>query len=145
MGNYLKSSLRFLPVLFILPFLSCGSGEYEIEEYTIKTTETTLRIDTIRKADTTQIVKHEEQREEFTKPVKYSYVVQIGAYAIRSNYERFIERARQLLGSEVYDTFENSLYKIRIGKFFDKGEALKFLEKVKGLGFYDAFVITTKQ
>jgi cell division septation protein DedD len=143
-GNYFKILLKLLPLIAI-PFFSCSSGEYDIEEYNIKYTETSLKIDTIRKADTTQIVKHEEQREEFTKPVKYSYVVQIGAYSIRSNYERFIQRARQVLGSEVYDTFENNLYKIRIGKFFDKGEALKLLEKVKGLGFYDAFVITTKQ
>jgi len=143
----LKTSLKSLfPLVVAALLLSCSSGEYEIEEYNIKYTETTLKIDTIRKADTTQIVKQqEEQREEFNRPVKYTFVVQIGAYAIRSNYERFIQRARQILGSEVYDVFENNLYKIRIGKFFERGEALKLLEKVKGLGFYDAFVITTKQ
>lgn len=136
-----------IPHFTCLPFLifacnlySCSSGEYEIEEHNVETVEKTVKIDTIRKlADTTNLVK-----EEF-KPAKYTYVVQIGAYYVQSNFEKFFARAREVLGAEVYETYVNDLHKIRLGKFSDKSEALKLLDRVKSLGYSDAFVITSKQ
>jgi cell division protein FtsN len=126
-------------------YFGCSSVEYELEEHQIDYVEKTLKYDTVKKVvqlDTTgrNIVKDNSSKD------SYSYIVQIGAFFVKSNFERFFEHARQTLGEEVfYEQTSNNLYKIRIGKYSDKATALKMLDRVKSQGFDDAFVVTVKK
>jgi sporulation related protein len=137
--KYLKN-IHFAVFLLLLACLlsSCSSGEYELEQYKVDYVEKTIKRDTLGKSDTSRIT------EQF-RPGKYVYVVQIGAFTEKSNFERFFAKATEILGNDVYNVFIDNLYKIRIGKFIDNRTALNLLEKVKSLGYNDAFIITTKQ
>ena len=132
----IRVAIFLLPLVFFL--YSCNSGEYDIEQYKVDYVEKTVKKDTLGKIDTSKIT------DQF-KPGKYAYVVQIGAFTEKSNYERFFAKAKEILGNDIYSVYLDNLYKIRIGKFTDNRTALNLLEKVKSLGYYDAFVITTKQ
>lgn len=132
-----KNILIFLP---LLSFFSCGSIEYEIEEHNVSYTEKLIVIDTIYKeVDTTELVENSNIKTEL-----FSYIVQVGAFHYENNFAKFFENAKQILGEKIYYKFIDGLYKIRIGNFNTKGEALKYLETVKQLGFNDAFIITVK-
>lgn len=143
MGREKTKSPSYLSLLLIGCFLySCSSGEYELDKYTINYTETTLKIDTLPKTGISEISGTESIEK---PPAGYVFVVQIGAFFVKENYDRFLSKARELLGNDVYDVFANNLYKIRIGSFTERGEAERLLEKVRRLGYSDAFVITTKK
>lgn len=129
-------------------FWGCSSGEYDIEEYKVDYTEKTVKTDTIKKliVKDDQIKDDKNNKDNIKDNLKdsYSYVVQIGAFAIQSNFDRFMEKARQILGDGVYYEQSGNLYKIRIGKFNNRAEAIKFAEQVKSKGYSDAFVVTKK-
>ena len=131
-------------------YFGCSSGEYELEEHQIDYVEKTLKYDTVKKVvqlDTTgrNIIKDNSEIKDNSSKDSYSYIVQIGAFFVKSNFERFFEHSRQALGEEVFYEQANSLYKIRIGKYSDKATALKMLDRVKSQGFDDAFVVTVKK
>ena len=135
--------LKNVHIVILLPLIawflySCSSGEYDLEEYKVDYIEKTVKKDTLGKSDTSRIT------EQF-RSGKYAYVVQIGAFTEKSNFERFFAKAREILGNDVYNIYIDNLYKIRIGKFIDNRTALNLLEKVKSLGYNDAFIITSKQ
>ena len=129
-------------------FTACSSGEYDIEEYQVDYTEKTVKTDTIKKVvlkdDSIKLDKNNKDNIKDNTKDSYTYIVQIGAFSIQSNFDRFIERARQTLGNDVYYEQSGNLYKIRIGKYSNRAEAIKFAEFVKTKGYYDAFVITKK-
>jgi cell division septation protein DedD len=129
--------------LFGCFFIGCSSGEYDLEKTTIENTQKIVVRDTLNKPISNE---NEEIKEEIRSPFEsYSYVVQIGAFFMENNFQAFLEKSKSLLGSDVYYTYMNSLYKIRIGNYNNKDEALKLLNHVISLGFYDAFVITVKK
>jgi hypothetical protein len=129
-----------LLLTLIITCYSCGSGEYELDEVKVDYVEKTPVYDTIKVIkDTTTKIDIKD-----TKLENYAYVVQIGAFNIKSNFDKFLEKAKLKIGSEVYFVFTNNLYKIRIGKFKIKSEAFDLMRKVQNLGYSDAFVITTK-
>ena len=130
-------------VVLGLHFIGCSSSEYDIDEYQVSYTEKTIKADTL--------VKYVESKDSITndriiddKKEKYSYIVQIGAFVMKSNLDRFFELAKQQVGPEVYYEFNNNLYKIRVGYFTNRAEAMLLLEKVLGLGYSDAFIVTKK-
>jgi cell division septation protein DedD len=138
--------IRFFIILLILSFLlaGCSAGEYDLDKYTFENTEKIVEADTI--SPEVKNETKEEIREEISNPPEsYTYIVQVGAFFIESNFTAFFDYSKRILGSEVYYAFINSLYKIRIGSFTDKEEALKYLYHVRDLGFSDAFVITVKK
>jgi cell division protein FtsN len=136
----MKFITLYIAILFLICafFTGCGSGEYEINQTKIDYTEKTLVYDTID-----VIVEDSNPKEE--RKYTYSYVVQIGAFQIKTNFDNFFERARSTLGPEVYYDIQNNLYKIRLGNFTNRAEAIILLDKVKELGYTDAFVITTRR
>lgn len=137
-------SLTLAVALF---YYGCGSGEYELEEHKIDYVEKTLKYDTVKKVviiDTTGNSDRNKIKDNSSKD-SYSYIVQIGAFAIESNFQNFFSYSKSKLGDQVFYEFSNNLYKIRIGKYSDKAEALKQLTYVKENGFYDAFVVTVKK
>lgn len=140
--------VKILSVIFlVLPavyFTACSSGEYDIEEYQVDYTEKTIKADTLKKiVIKDDSIKQDKNNKDNTKE-SYSYIVQIGAFSMQSNFDRFFQRARQTLGNDVYYDQSGNLYKIRIGKYTNRAEAIKFAEFVKTKGYFDAFVVTKK-
>jgi cell division protein FtsN len=127
--------------LILAALTGCSSGEYDIEQYETKETEKSLKYDTLTTIKEDKSLKDPVKDE---KKDAYTYVVQIGAFIIKSNFDRFYDNAKRIVGSEVYYDFINNLYKIRIGKFRNRAEAIQMLEKVKQLGYWDAFIVTRK-
>jgi len=129
--------LIFLLAGFIL--IGCSSGEYDIEQYEVNYIEKTVKADTIKK-----LVYDDNDKIKDEKKDSYTYVIQIGAFLIKSNFDKFFEKARQELGSEVYYEVQNELYKIRFGKYTVGAEALIQLNIIRGMGYIDAFIVTRK-
>jgi len=135
-------------LIFIISIAGCGSGEFDIKKTNVEYTEKTLKYDTIKivtsdttaSTDTSQKDNHLQIKTEI-----YSYTVQIGAYSNESNFQRFYENAKINLGDAVFYKVTGDIYRIQIGEFNSKSEALQLLEKVKALGYNDAFVLTTKK
>lgn len=149
MLKFAKIYLIFFIVFSALYFYACSSGEYDINEYKVDYTEKTIQIDTIKKV-TINDDKIRQDKNENKDNIKdntkdsYTYIVQIGAFSNQTNFDRFYDRAKITLGDGIYSEQSGSLYKIRIGKYSNRAEAIKFAEFVKSKGYYDAFVITKK-
>lgn len=127
-----------------LYLIGCSSGAYDIEEKTISYEEKTIIADTT-KTVTEKSDEKKEIKEDLTNQKEFFvFVVQIGAFVMPSNFENFYQRAKSILGDEVYYEFKNGLYKIKLGKFDNRVEALQMLDKVREKGYYDAFVITVR-
>jgi cell division protein FtsN len=144
--------VKILTVLFIafpaIYFTACSSGEYDVKEYTVEYTEKTVKTDTIKsiviKDDSIkQDMSNKNNIKDNTKD-SYTYIVQIGAFSMPSNFDRFFETAKQVLGEDVYYEQTANLIKVRIGKYGNRAEAIKYVEFVRSKGYTDAFVITKK-
>lgn len=140
-----KVILIFFCVIF---YYACSSGEYDIDKYTVKYTEKTVKLDTIRKITFNEdnIKQDKNNKENIKDPVKesYTYTIQIGAFAMNENSDRFTNIAKQILGDEVYTEITSNLHKIRIGKFSNRAEAIKYIDFVRSKGYLDAFIITKR-
>jgi len=142
--NIIKT-IFFLCGLF---FIGCSSGEYEVEEYEVNTIEKTLKADTIKTIVQDDQIKDDKIKDDQIKDDKkdsYTYIVQVGAFLVKSYFDNFFERAKQVIGPEVYFEFINGLYKARIGSFNIRAEAILMIDRVKALGYTDAFIITRKK
>lgn len=128
-------------------YFGCTSGEYEIEEHKIDYVEKTLKFDTVYKV--VQIDTSGKNPYKDTTTIKpnftYTYIVQIGAFLVKSNCERFMERARQVLGEDVFFEETSLMCKVRVGKYSDKATALNILNVCKSKGYDDAFIVTVKK
>ena len=127
-----------------LYIIGCSSGPYDIDQTTFNYEEKTILADTIKTVTEKSDENKEIKEDIFRQKESFYFIVQIGAFAVPSNFENFFERAKSILGDEVYYEYKSSLYKIRIGKFGDKAEALLLLDKVRSLGYNDAFIITVR-
>ncbi len=132
----------------ILYFYSCTSGEYEVEQYNVKYTEKTVKIDTIKKItfNDDKFRQDKNNKDNLKDPGRdsYTYTIQIGAFAMHENSDRFTEMAKQILGDEVYTDISTNLHKIRIGRWNNRAEAVKYIEYVRSKGYLDAFIITKR-
>ena len=143
MKNNIFNIISVLFVVLGLHFAGCSSSEYDIDEYQVSYTEKTVKADTIIKyVENKDTVINDKIFDD--KKDKYSYIVQIGAFVMKSNLDRFFEQAKQQVGPEVYYEFNNNLYKIRVGYFTNRAEAMLQLEKVLSMGYSDAFIVTKK-
>jgi cell division septation protein DedD len=134
-------NLKYSFILFLGIFLAgCGSGPYDLHETDVQTEEKKIEADTTK----TVIEKNENKQEISEKPESFTFIVQIGAFMIPFNFERFFSIAKSKVGNDVYYEIRDNLFKIRIGKYTNKAEALQFLNYVKSLGYDDAFIITIR-
>ena len=141
----MRKYLIFFSMSLAIIYYGCGSGEYELEEHQVDYVETTLKIDTVKKVALDTAGRNNDNKDRYNNSKDtYSYIVQIGAFFVESNFQRFYSLAKQNLGNEVFYEFTNNLYKIRIGKYSDKAEALRQLQYVKERSYDDAFIITIK-
>ncbi|HAX50315.1 MAG TPA: SPOR domain-containing protein [Ignavibacteria bacterium] len=147
----LKITKIFLSVFIAqaaIYFSACSSGEYETETYTVNYTEKTVVADTIKKItlNDESIKQDKNDKDNIKDNTKESfyYTVQIGAFAMHNNSDRFLEKAKTILGDAVYSEESGSLNKVRVGKFNTRAEAIKYSEVVRSKGYSDAFVVTKK-
>ncbi len=143
--SFKRKYLIYISITLALFYYGCSSGEYELEEHQIDYVEKTLKIDTVKKVAVDTSGNQNNHKKDNTSKDSYSYIVQIGAFFVKTNFDNFFAQAKQALGDEVFYEFTNSLYKIRIGKYSDKAEAIRQLDYVKGKGFDDAFIVTIKK
>jgi cell division septation protein DedD len=137
----LKSLKYLLFISFGAYFIGCSSGAYDLDEVTVHYTEKTIVADTIKVVTENT----EEIKEEITGPPNsFSFVVQIGAFINQSYFEKFYKRAKSILGGGVYYELKNNLYKIRLGKYNNRAEAMQLVNRVKSLGYFDAFIVTIR-
>ena len=147
MQKFTKILILTFTVSAVMYFSACSSAEYETETYTVDYTEKTVKIDTIKKITLNdESIKQDKNNKDNIKDTKesYYYTVQIGAFAMHDNSDRFIEKAKIILGGEVYSEESGNLHKVRVGKFNTRAEAIKYSEMVRSKGYSDAFVVTKK-
>lgn len=141
----IKIILYSQAVVLLGIIIGCGSGEYDIEQYDLNYNEKTVKIDTLKKITISENTdKIKEDKKDNVKDV-YTYVVQIGAFVNPGNFENFLQQAKQTLGNEVYFEQSSNLYKIRVGNYGNRAEAIKYLEFVKSKGYLDAFIVNVKK
>jgi len=134
--------IKLLVFLFLSTYLiACNSGEYDLEQIQVEYVQKTLKYDTIQTSIVDTVVKKQDIDNKLPKE-NFTFLVQVGAFREPDNFQRFYENAKIKLGDEVYYIILNELYKIRIGNFKNKSDALKLLDDVKSKGYYDAFIIT---
>ncbi len=131
---------KYFLVLLCIGLIGCSSGPYELDEETVTYEEKEITADTIKTVTETREIKEEIP----PKTEAFKFTVQIGAFAVPSNFENFFQRAKTVLGEDVYYKYAAGLYRIRIGSFYNKAEALQVLEKALALGYYDAFIVTDR-
>jgi|SRR4030095_2431878 len=141
MRKFVKKYFLILVTVTAIYFEACSSNEYDTNTYEADYIEKTVNLDTLKTSlDNTKIDIKEDKTKE-----SYTYIVQIGAFFVKSYFERFYEQAKQTLGNEVYYEVSNYLYKIRIGNYNTRAEAIKYMEFAKSKGYNDAFVIAKKK
>jgi cell division protein FtsN len=137
----MNNIIKLIFLLAAIFFIGCSSSEYDLEQYEVNYVDKTVKADTIKKLVYDDKIKDDKIED---KKDSYEYIIQVGAFIVKSNFDKFYEKARQDLGSEVYYVVQNNLYKIRIGKFNNRAEAILLLDKIKGMGYDDAFIVTKK-
>lgn len=134
-------------LLLLLPlFVCCSSRSYDIEEVEeevpeeqTKNTEPEIKKEIEPPADDSKIV---ETKEEVTKESNNSanYTIQIGAFYIEDNAIDLLEGAKDKFGLDIYYRFKDGFYKVAIGRFNSRSEALTILGKIQESGYSDAFI-----
>lgn len=130
----------FIIVLFAL-YTGCNSAIYEIVEVEEPVEEIKEEV----KPPVTEIkedTKPTENKFSEKQVVSRNYVIQIGAFNDEVNAEKFTNSAKnKLSGMDIIVKNIEGLYKIRLGNFTSKEDALSFLNKAKDAGFGDSFVV----
>jgi len=145
MVKNLKILYIFAPLILCF-FGGCSSGSYDLEEIRLEYEEKIPVVDSTRVVIERKNEEIKEQvKEKIENPDALVFVIQIGAFANESNFRAFFERAKANIGEAVYYKYVNNLYRIRVGEYTNKAEAVKTLEFVKSLGYHDAFMLTTKR
>ncbi len=135
-------------------FLTWGCALRKSHKVKIKPEETPAAVDTTKpKSEEPTIVFEEvppaETKPEVTQPSEekpaqvYGYRVQIMAALKEENANRMAEEARSKLDKPVYIEYIPPYYKVRVGDFLSREEAERYRDKLKALGYYDAFIVET--
>jgi cell division protein FtsN len=138
----IKRTTGFLVLIFLFAlYTGCNSAIYEIVEVEEPIEEIKEEV----KPPVTEIkedTKPPENKFSEKNVVSRTYVVQIGAFTDEENAERYSGSAKNKISG--YDiTVKNieGLYKIRLGSFATKEEAINILNMAKNAGFGDSFVV----
>lgn len=131
-------------LIFLLQLAGCNSSIYEIVEV-----EEPVEIKEEVKppvAETQEEIKEEPKLPDnkFTdkQVVSKNYVVQIGAFSEELNASKYTRKAKQSYpGEDIYYKDIDGLFKVRLGNFDSKTDAITMMEKLKSTGFPDSFVV----
>jgi cell division protein FtsN len=145
--------LVLLSLFFLLLFSGCAKRQTVSDELT---TEEILfeeiQEDTTEIADISFTEESEEETpifeeeiiQETKEPKKMlGYRIQIGAFKNKTAAEQEANRARLILDKEVYIDYIIPYYKLRVGNFLSKSDAVSNLNQVLNKGFKGAFIVET--
>ena len=141
-------------LFFLLLFLGCAkrqtvteevpTEEILFEEIQEDTTEITDISFTEEGEEEATIFEEEEIMLETKEPQKMlGYRIQIGAFKNKTAAEQEANRARLTLDKEVYIDYIIPYYKLRVGNFLSKSDAVSQLNQVLNKGFKGAFIVET--
>ncbi len=147
-----KISILLLP-LFLFVW-GCNSTVYDIVEIeepvtepVSKATDTNLITDN-RESEIKQDLKPESKLNDTKfsdkQLVSKQYAIQIGAFLNESNAIKYLNEVRREFSEEIYYKEFEGLFKVRIGNFKMKTEAVELLEKLHNFGFSDSFIVELK-
>ncbi len=143
--NFLLIPAFLISSAIFISVNGCSSGEFEIEEHQVSYLEKQIKIDTVWKViesvDNNKIIKEKNKE---GKKDSFTFMVQLGAFKIQSNFETFLASAQTKLGDEVYTDKSGEVNKIRIGKYNNKAEALATLDNVRSQGYNDSFIVIVR-
>lgn len=142
MLKLVKKYLYLLPLTLSIYLYGCNSGEFDVEKYTINYTEKSVKVDTLRKITFDETGIKEDKRN--INRENYTYTIQIGAFTMQDNLDKFVEQAKISVGSEVYIEATNNLFKVRFGSFNRRADAVKLIDELRTKGYNDAFVVTKR-
>lgn len=135
-------------VFLVLTYSGCNSSIYdivEVEEPVQPKVETSKVTEPVKQEEDTKVIETASINEFSNKQeAPRVFTVQIGAFGSSRNAERFANNAGNSLESVEINTDIDGLHKVRVGKYNSKKDALKFLEKVQGMGYFDSFVLEMK-
>lgn len=127
-------------IVLLLVYSGCNSAIYEIVEV-----EEPIEIKEEVKppvSDIKEDSKPNENKFSEKQVVSRTYVIQIGAFNDEDNAENFSSLAKsKISGQQITLKNIDGLYKIRLGSFNNKEDALKHLYIAKNAGFSDSFVV----
>jgi cell division protein FtsN len=119
---------------------SCNSSSYEIEEDSnTEAPKTETRTEIKQDVEQPKAEIKQEINKEAKGPGK-SYIIQIGAFRDESNAKVFSEKARKLLNLDISYIQIDGLYKVRVGPFNLKSDAISIVSKLNAAGFDDFFI-----
>ena len=136
-----KKFIGFLVfITLFLVYSGCNSAIYEIVEV-----EEPVEIKEEVKPPVTEIkedTKPPENKFSEKQVVSRMYVIQVGAFNDEANAEKYSNNAKlKLTGHEITLKNIDGLYKIRLGNFTSKEDAINYLKTAKDAGFTDSFVV----
>ncbi len=123
-------------------FAACNSSIYEIVEVEepVEIKEEPKQQNPV--SEIKEDTKPSENKFSEKSVVSRTYVIQIGAFNDETNAEKYSNTAKsRLSGSDITVKNIDGLYKIRLGNFNNKDEAINFLQKAKDAGYGDSFVV----
>lgn len=130
-------------ILLSLFYFGCNSTMYEIvevEEPVEIKPEKTSNNDI--KEEISEEPKVTENKFTDKQMISKTFAIQIGAFNEESNASRFTDKARkQISNSEIYFKDIDGLFKVRLGNFSSKSDAMTILEELQAKGFNDSFIV----
>jgi cell division septation protein DedD len=123
-------------------YFSCNSTSYDLEE--------------VEEApDTTHIAKNSEIKQEIEKPKQeimeepsnlhksenIKFTIQLGAFQFETNAIAVINKAKNIFNLDVSYKFIDGLYKVRLGEFDSRADALTLLNNIHNSGYQDSFIL----
>ena len=124
-------------------YFGCNSTIYEIvevEEPVEIKPEKTFNNDI--KEEISEEPKFTENKFTDKQMISKTFAIQIGAFNEESNASRFTDQARKKISnSEIYFKDIDGLFKVRLGNFSSKTDAISILEELQAKGFNDSFIV----
>ena len=137
-------NLYLFMVIIIFSFLysSCSSGSNDLEEVG-------------EAPDTIHITKNSEIKQEIEKPKQeiieepsnlhktenIKFTIQLGAFQFETNAIAVINKARNVFNQDISYKYVDGLYKVRLGEFDTRADALTMLNNIHNSGYQDSFII----
>lgn len=138
----MKTLIRvFFLVLITIFYFGCNSTIYEIVEV-----EEPIEIKPEKSptADIKEDITELPTENKFTdkQMVSKTFAIQIGAFNNEENASNFTDNAKNvMINPDIYFKNIDGLYKVRMGNFSSKFDALNYLEMLKQRGFADSFIV----
>jgi len=146
----MKYFVAILSIVLLLPF-GCAKRQ-EVSQEPPSENEITFEEITEDTTELSKITFEEEPKEkpEETPGVKttevtkiHGFRVQIGAYKNETAAKQEAESARIALSEDVYIEYIIPYYKLRVGNFLAKSDAVSYIRQVINKGYKGAFIVET--